>query len=114
MTTSTTTTTLPTISCSLSVAFGLNSLQMSMVKMVLELLKAEDSEDMRAAIMTASISPTSPVGRISNTSLCDKINETASGHSEYCDAEMEKVVDLPPDLKFMVKTSSHIHIICLL
>lgn len=43
-----------------SVARDLKVFHMSMVKMVLELLKMEVKEDMRAAIITAIISPRSP------------------------------------------------------
>lgn len=43
-----------------SVAADLKVFHMSMVKMVLELLKMEVREDMRAAIITAIISPRSP------------------------------------------------------
>lgn len=51
---------LPTIMSSHSVARVLKVFHMSMVKMVLELLKMEVREDMRAAIITAIISPRSP------------------------------------------------------
>ena len=37
--------------------------------MVALLLKAEDNDDMSAAIMTANISPTRPVGSTFNTNL---------------------------------------------
>jgi len=37
--------------------------------MVDELLNAEESDDMRAAIITANINPTRPDGKIFNTSL---------------------------------------------
>ena len=66
------TTTRPTISCSLCDARGLKTFQISTVKMVLELLKADESEDMRAAIITANIKPTAPVGRMSKTNLKKK------------------------------------------
>ena len=69
MTTRITTTTRPTMSCSRSDALGLNSFQISIVKMVLELLNADDNDDMRAAIITASIRPTAPVGRMFSTNL---------------------------------------------
>lgn len=52
----------PTSSSSHSPARGRSRLQMSMVKSVLLLLKMEVSEDMSAAIMTATISPRRPVG----------------------------------------------------
>lgn len=51
----------PTISSSTSVACLRILVQMSMVKMVEEELKMEVREDMRAANITASISPDSPV-----------------------------------------------------
>lgn len=47
--------------------------QTSTVKMVALLLKAEDKDDMRAAIMTAIIKPTRPVGNTFSTSLQNKI-----------------------------------------
>lgn len=50
----------PTIMSSLSVACGLMRVQMSMVNSVLLLLKMEAKEDMRAASITANISPRSP------------------------------------------------------
>lgn len=51
---------LPTNSSSLSEACGRCFFQMSMVKMVELLLKMEVSEDIRAAIITAIISPLKP------------------------------------------------------
>ena len=45
---------------------------MSIVKMVDELLKAEERDDMRAAIMTANINPTRPDGKILSTNLKHK------------------------------------------
>ena len=59
--------TLPTSSSSTSEGFFLILVQMSMVKMVEAELKTEVREDMRAAIITASISPRSPVGMRSRT-----------------------------------------------
>ena len=67
------TTTRPTISCSFCDARGLKIFQMSTVKMVLELLKADESDDIRAAIITASIKPTAPEGKISKTNLAKKM-----------------------------------------
>lgn len=52
----------PTSSSSRSLARGRSHFQMSMVKSVLLLLKMEVSEDMRAAIITAIISPRRPGG----------------------------------------------------
>ena len=52
----------PTSSSSRSPAWGRTRLQMSMVKSVLLLLKMEVSDDMSAAIITATISPRRPVG----------------------------------------------------
>ena len=40
--------------------------------MVALLLNAEERDDMTAAIITANISPTIPVGRMFNTNLPDK------------------------------------------
>ena len=60
---------LPTMSSSVSEGFLLNLVQISMVKMVEEELKIEVREDMRAAIMTASIKPFKPEGISSSTSL---------------------------------------------
>lgn len=51
---------LPTIMSSHSDAWDLKLFHRSMVKMVLELLKMEVREDMRAAIITAIIRPRSP------------------------------------------------------
>lgn len=51
---------LPTIMSSHSVALDRKVFHTSMVKMVLELLKMEVREDMRAAIITAIINPRSP------------------------------------------------------
>lgn len=51
---------LPTIISSHSDARDLKVFHRSMVKMVLELLKMEVREDMRAAIITAIIKPRSP------------------------------------------------------
>ena len=52
---------LPTNNISRSVAVFLIFFQMSIVNKVLELLKMEVSEDMRAARSTASITPLEPV-----------------------------------------------------
>lgn len=52
--------------------FGLNIIHTSTVKIVALLLKADDKDDMRAAIMTAIIKPTRPVGRTFKTSLKKK------------------------------------------
>lgn len=60
MTTHWSVTHLPTRSSSLSEARGLCFFQMSMVKRVEQLLKMEVSEDIRAAIITAIISPRKP------------------------------------------------------
>ena len=60
---------LPTISSSVSDGLLLNLVQTSKVKMVEEELKIEVREDMRAAIMTASIKPFKPEGISSSTSL---------------------------------------------
>ena len=49
--------------------------QTSTVKMVALLLNAEESDDMRAAIMTAIIRPTSPTGRTFRTSLESKTKD---------------------------------------
>ena len=65
----TTTTTRPTISISRSFAWGRNTRHISIVKMVDELLKADERDDIRAAIMTANINPTSPDGKILSTNL---------------------------------------------
>lgn len=54
---------LPTMMSSLSAAWGLMRVQMSMVNRVLLLLKMEAREDMRAASITASIRPRKPAGR---------------------------------------------------
>lgn len=54
---------LPTTMSSLSAAWGLRRVQMFMVNRVLLLLKMEAREDMRAASITASISPRKPAGR---------------------------------------------------
>lgn len=54
---------LPTIMSSRSAACGRMRVQMSMVNRVLLLLKMEAKEDMRAANMTASISPRNPAQR---------------------------------------------------
>ena len=51
---------LPTISSSASVDLGLILFQMSMVKTVAELLNTDVSDDIRAAIMAASITPFIP------------------------------------------------------
>lgn len=51
---------LPTIMSSHSDAWDLKLFHRSMVKMVLELLKMDVSEDIRAAIITAIIRPRSP------------------------------------------------------
>jgi len=48
---------------------GLSRSQTSTVNMVALLLNAEDKDDMTAAIITAIIRPTMPVGRMFNTSL---------------------------------------------
>lgn len=53
---------------------GLNISHTSTVKIVALLLKADDRDDMRAAIITAIINPTRPVGRTFNTSLKKKCN----------------------------------------
>ena len=53
---------------------GLKRSQTSTVKMVALLLNAEESEDIRAAIMTAIIRPTIPIGRMFRTSLESKNN----------------------------------------
>ena len=68
MATSTSTDTLPTMSCSTSIslsdflaqAFFLTRAQMSTVKIVEEELKIEVKEDIRAAIITASMIPRRP------------------------------------------------------
>ena len=52
---------LPTTRSSVSEGLFLTLVQMSMVKMVEEELKMEVREDMRAAIITASIRPRAPV-----------------------------------------------------
>ena len=49
--------------------FGRKRSHTSTVKMVALLLKAEDNEDIKAAIMTAIIRPTTPMGRTLSTSL---------------------------------------------
>lgn len=54
---------LPTSRSSLSVAWGLMRVQMSMVNRVLLLLKMEAKEDMRAASITANIRPRNPAQR---------------------------------------------------
>ena len=51
---------------------GLKRSQTSTVKMVALLLNAEESDDIRAAIMTAIIRPTIPTGRTFRTSLRSK------------------------------------------
>lgn len=55
---------LPTSSSSFSEARGRCFFQMSMVKSVELLLKMEVSEDIRAAIMTAIMSPRKPVTHV--------------------------------------------------
>ena len=50
----------------------MNFCQISMVKIVLELLYTDDKEDITAANMTAIINPTIPVGKIWNTNLLVK------------------------------------------
>jgi len=52
-----------------TITCGLNKIQTSTVKIVALLLKADDNDDIRAAIMTAIIKPTKPTGSIFNTSL---------------------------------------------
>ena len=51
---------------------GLSLSHTSTVKMVALLLNAEERDDMTAAIITANISPTIPVGRMFNTNLPGK------------------------------------------
>ena len=60
---------LPTIISSMSEAFLRIRLQISMVKIVEDELKMEVREDMRAAIMTASMTPRAPVGISLSTSV---------------------------------------------
>ena len=52
--------------------FGLTLSHTSTVKMVALLLKADESDDIKAAIITAIINPTRPTGRIFRTSLENK------------------------------------------
>ena len=59
----TTTNILPTIKSSVSEALFLNLVQISIVKIVEAELKTEVREDMRAAIMTASIKPRKPTSQ---------------------------------------------------
>ena len=54
---------------------GLKRSQTSTVKIVALLLNAEESDDIRAAIMTAIIRPTNPTGRTFRTSLESKTND---------------------------------------
>lgn len=67
ITTRTTTNTLPTIMSSQSFDFGRIRRHISIVKMTLLELKIEVREDIRAAIITASISPRAPGGISSMT-----------------------------------------------
>ena len=53
---------------------------MSTVKIVLELLNAEERDDMRAAIITANIKPTAPDGRMFRTSLKKGENALENGN----------------------------------
>ena len=59
---------LPTIMSSISLAFFLNCLQISMVKIVELLLKMDVSDDIKADIITASMRPRAPSGMSSMTS----------------------------------------------
>ena len=59
----------PTTRSSVSEGFLLNLVQTSMVKMVEEELKIDVRDDMRAAIITASMRPFRPGGMSSRTSL---------------------------------------------
>ena len=61
--------------CAHSSTLGLKRSHTSTVKMVALLLNAEESEDIRAAIMTAIIRPTIPTGRTFRTSLESKNND---------------------------------------
>lgn len=68
-TTKTNTKSLPTIISSQSLDFGLIRLQMSMVNMALLELNIDVNEDIKAAIITASISPLAPGGINSMTNF---------------------------------------------
>ena len=72
---------LPTTSSSVSEGLFLTLVQMSRVKMVEDELKIEVSEDMRAAIITASIRPRAPV---STNSLYRHKNKTNYCHLIVC------------------------------
>ena len=61
--------------CARASTIGLKRSHTSTVKMVALLLNAEESEDIRAAIMTAIIRPTIPIGRTFRTSLESKNND---------------------------------------
>ena len=78
-TTKTTTNILPTIINSQSFDFGLILFQMSIVNIALLELKIEVKEDIKAAIITANMSPLAPGGISSITSLGYAILEQPLG-----------------------------------